>query len=348
MPRPVSNPPNPWASLHVEWLGEPPPARLEVFEENARTVLSENDSPDLSFRYSLNPYRGCLHGCAYCYARPTHQYLGWGAGTDFDRKVVVKVNAPEVLRRQLCRPSWNRETIAFSGVTDCYQPLEASYGLTRRCLEVCEEFSTPVAVITKGMLVRRDAEILARMARGGLAGAYLSIPFLDDGTARKVEPFASAPSQRFETIRLLSSLGVPTGIAIAPVIPGLNDSEIPRLLERAHAAGARRAFMICLRLPLEVLPVFRERIEEAFPRRAGKILGGIRDVRGGKMNESAFGARMCGSGPRWEAVKKLFEIHSRRLGLNLARPPRTEGEPPPPKFRQSTLFDASGQESFKR
>ncbi len=345
MPRPVSNPPNPWASVHVEWLGEPPPARLEVFEEEARSVLSENDSPDVPFRWSVNPYRGCLHGCAYCYARPGHQYLGWGAGTDFDRKIVVKVNAPSALARELSRPSWRREAITFSGVTDCYQPLEASYELTRKCLEVCLAHRTPVAVITKGALIRRDRDLLAAMAAESLATAYVSIPFLDDRTARKIEPFASAPSQRFETLRLLSEAGIPTGIAVAPLIPGLNDSDVPRLLDRAKAAGASRAFLVLLRLPAEVRPVFEERLREAFPLRAERVLGAVLDARGGRQSDGTFGARMRGSGPRWDAVRDLFDLCCRKLGLNAKEPVPEDFEltpepPAEPVYRQSTLFES--------
>ena len=313
--RAISNPPNPWSSTHVEWLGEPPPARLQVFEEEARSILSENDSPDLGFRFSVNPYRGCQHACAYCYARPTHQYIGFGAGTDFEEKVVVKTNAADLLRKALSRPSWNGETVMFSGVTDCYQPLEASYRLTRACLEVCLELRNPVSVITKGALIRRDLDLLGQLARIGCAGAYISIPFADEKTGRKIEPRTSSPSQRFETLRLLSEAGVPTGVGIAPLIPGLNDRDIPVILERARAAGARKAFLIPLRLPAEVLPVFEERLREALPLRAEKVLHAVREMRGGKMNESAFGARFRGLGPRWQAIRGLFEIHCRRLGL---------------------------------
>src|SRR4051812_38595062 len=201
MPRPVANPPNPWASTHVEWLEEPPAATLQIFEEEARSVLSENESPDIPFRFSLNPYRGCLHACAYCYARPSHQYWGFGAGTDFDRKIVVKKNAPEVLRRELLRPSWTGGTLVFSGNTDCYQPVEASYELTRRCLEVCLEFQNPVGIITKSLLIRRDVELLGELARRARAHVTVSIAFADDETSRKIEPYAGRPSKRFEVIR---------------------------------------------------------------------------------------------------------------------------------------------------
>jgi len=316
MVRPVSNPPNPWESVHAEWLGEPPEAKLEIYEEHARSIVAENDSPDVGFRFSVNPYRGCFHACSYCYARPSHQYLGFGAGTDFERKIVVKVNAPQLLRRELARRSWKGEVIVFSGNTDCYQPLEASYGLTRGCLEACAEVANPVAVITKGALVRRDADLLARMARETPVSVTLSIAFADDGVSRRLEPGTSPPSQRFETLRILSEAGIRAGISIAPIIPGLNDSDTAELLERARQAGAQFAFQTLLRLPAEVLPVFEERLGEAFPGRARKVLHAIEDVRGGKRNESAFGKRMHGVGPRWDAIEALFEAQCRRLGLN--------------------------------
>ena len=316
MARRVSNPPNPWDSVHAEWLGEPPEAELEVFEEQSKSIIAENDSPDVGFRCSVNPYRGCFHACAYCYARPTHQYLGWGAGTDFDRKIVVKTNAPELLRKELMRKSWTGETLVFSGVTDCYQPLEAVYGLTRRCLEVCAEFRNPVGIVTKGALVRRDADVLARLAREADAMVYVSIPFADDATARLMEPHASPASQRFETLARLSEAGIRTGVALAPVIPGLNDSDIASILARAREAGAASAFMTLLRLPAEVLPVFEERLAEAFPDRAARVWSNLRQTRGGKSNESRFGARMDGVGPRWAAIESLFEFECRRLGFN--------------------------------
>jgi DNA repair photolyase len=313
--RAISNPPNPWSSTHVEWLGEPPPARLQVFEEEAKSILSENDSPDLGFRFSVNPYRGCLHACAYCYARPSHQYWGFGAGTDFDRKIVVKKNAPEVLRRELERPSWAGEAIMFSGNTDCYQPLEASYELTRRCLSVCLDFRNPVGMVTKSALVRRDVDLLAELATKARASVMLSIAFARDEAARRMEPYAARPSLRFDAMKRLSDAGVSTGILVAPVIPGLNESDIPELLERARDAGARRAGITLLRLPAEVLPVFDGRLEEAFPERAQKVRSQLRDMRGGKMNEASFGARMAGKGPRWEATRQMFAVHCKRLGL---------------------------------
>jgi DNA repair photolyase len=254
-----------------------------------------------------------------CYARTSHEYLGFGAGTDFDRKIVVKVNAPERLRAQFLRSSWKGEPIAFSGNTDCYQPLEAVYRLTRRCLEICAEFRNPVAIITKGALVRRDIDVLAAMAREAEVAVFVSIPFCEDAMSRAIEPGASPPSQRFETLRLLSEAGVRTGVGVAPVIPGLNDDQIAEVLERGWAAGARKAFFTLLRLPGQTLPVFRERLQEAFPGRASKVLHAIEQTRGGKLNESRFGQRMHGVGPRWEAIESLFETQCRRLGFNLER-----------------------------
>ncbi len=337
--KPVSNPPNPWESVHADWLGEPPEAKLEVFEEEAKSVLAENNSPDIGFRFSLNPYRGCFHACAYCYARPTHQYLGFGAGTDFERKIVVKINASERLRTELSRKSWQGETVCLSGNTDCYQPLEAVYGLTRRCLEVFAEFRNPVGIITKGTLIRRDVDLLARMSRETPVSVTISIAFADDAASRALEPGTAPPSQRFETLRILSEAGLRTGISVAPTIPGLNDGDSAELLERARDAGARFAFQTLLRLPAEVLPVFEERLQAAFPGRARKVFHAIEELRGGRRNESAFGKRMQGIGPRWDAIEALFEAQCRRLGLNVR-----DGAEMPSGFRrperQARLFES--------
>lgn len=342
-PRRLSNPPNPWASNHVEWLEEPPPVALEVFEEEAQSILATNDSPDVSFSWSVNPYRGCQHACAYCYARPGHQYLGFGAGTDFDSKIVVKTNAPELLRHELAHKRWarGREEIVFSGVTDCYQPIEASYELTRKCLEVCDEFRHPVGIITKSALVRRDVELLARMSNRGGSHVAVSIPFFDEASARAIEPWASAPKARFETLRRLSEAGVDTTVAIAPMIPGLNDSDIPAILAAAKEAGAKSAFTILVRLPNEVRPVFEERVRAAYPDRANKILNTLREMRAGQSRPSDFGTRQRGHGPRWDAVEQLFRLHCRRVGLDYEE--RENGpanrKESGPREVQGTLFD---------
>ncbi|MEW6072657.1 MAG: radical SAM protein [Planctomycetota bacterium] len=339
MPRPVSNPPNPWESTAVEWLEPPPPARLEVYEERAREILATNESPDIPFRWSLNPYRGCQHGCAYCYARPTHQYLSFGAGTDFERRIVVKTNAPELLRRKLASHSWRREPIHFSGVTDPYQPLEACYELTRRSLEACLAGRNPVVVVTKAALVLRDADLLAALARGPGAQVILSIPFAAADVARRLEPGVASPARRFLTMRALAARGIPVGLSLSPLIPGLNESDVPALLRRAAEAGAKAAFCALVHLPGEALAVFQERLKEAFPARAAHVLAAIRDVRGGALSDDRFHARMRGRGPRWDATMRLFAVHCRRLGLATGedleplRPP----DPPPPPI-QRTLF----------
>jgi DNA repair photolyase len=338
VPRPIANPPNPWESTHVEYLGAPPDAKLEVFEDDSKSIVTHNDSPDLGFSWSVNPYRGCYHGCAYCYARTGHEYLGFGAGTDFERKIVVKRNAPALLREHFERRSWTGETLVFSGVTDCYQPLEAAYGLTRACLEVCLEYRNPVGVISKGALIRRDAELLGALAREATAAVALSIGSCDDELARKIEPWASPPSRRFEALAALADAGVNVGVSLAPIIPGLNDEQIPELLARAKEAGARWAFMTLLRLPGSVLPAFEQRLHEAVPLRAAKVMHAIEDMRGGQRNDSRFGSRMRGQGPRWAAIEAMFEAHRRRLGLA-----HSPSEPPRATFRrpraQRELFE---------
>jgi DNA repair photolyase len=317
MPPPlVRNPPNPWHSSEIAWDEDGPPvAKLQPIEERAKSILAENDSPDVGFRWSINPYRGCFHGCAYCYARPSHQHLGYGAGTDFERKIVVKVNAVELLREAFARPSWKGEMIALSGNTDCYQPLEAHYRLTRGILETCLEHRNPVGVITKNAGIRRDLDLLARLAREARTRVTMSIAFADDAASRAIEPWASPPSKRFEALRALADAGIPCGVSLAPVIPGLNESDIPEILERARDAGATHAFTVLLRLPNEVLPVFDERLKEAFPGRHAKVMNAIREMRGGKMYESDWHQRQVGRGERWKVIEKLFDTHVKRLGL---------------------------------
>jgi DNA repair photolyase len=320
MRRPTSNPRNPWQEAHVEWLGPAPEVELEVTEIEARSILSQNDSPDISFRYSLNPYQGCYHGCAYCYARRSHQYLGLGAGTDFERKLMVKVNAPELLREAFSRPSWRGESIVFSGNTDCYQPLEASYQLTRRCLEICLEHKNPVSIISKGGVIQRDVDLIAELARVADVHVFVTIPFLDEAVRRVMEPFAAPIERRFETLRMLSERGVSCGVSLAPLIPGLNDSDVPELLARAHAAGARHAFITLLRLAGEVKDVFFERAAAGLhPERVEKISHALREMRGGELYDPRFGRRMEGVGKRWAMVELLFETQCKRLGLNRER-----------------------------
>jgi len=337
----VANPPHPWNDIQREWIDAPPDAELEVYEEQAKTVLSENDSPDLGFRFSLNPYRGCFHACAYCYARPTHQYWDFGAGTDFERKIIVKTNAAEKLREAFMKRSWQGELVVFSGNTDCYQPLEASYRLTRGCLEVCREFRNPVGIITKSAIIRRDIDVLSALVRDARAHVYFSIAFADDKMARAIEPGAPLPSTRFAAMRALSEAGIPVGVSVAPTIPGLNDSQIAEILERAHENGARRAFRVLLRLPSEVKPVFIERLTKAFPDRTQKVLNAMREMRDGKLYQSDFGQRGVGRGQRWEAIEWLFDLTCKKLGINQTRE-KDMHPTAPTTFRrpgEQTLFD---------
>lgn len=334
----VSNPPNPWHSTSVDWLGEPPATELEILVDSSRSILSKNDSPDICFTYSVNPYRGCYHGCAYCYARPSHQYLDLGAGTDFERKLVIKPDAPELLRRAFERSSWRGELIMFSGNTDCYQPLEASYGLTRKCLEVCLEYRNPVGVITKSTLIERDAELLAALAREAHCEVRVSLPFLDRDTARAIEPYVPSPQRRLQTIEKLAAAGVPVGVNIAPIIPGLNDSDAPGILTRAREAGAQHYGITMLRLPGAVKEVFEERLRTLLPLRAEKVLHQIEACREGRRSDPRFGSRMRGTGPRWEAIEQLIRAQAERLGYG-----PSAGVPEPSPFRRPKPVPVQGE-----
>ena len=289
--RRVSNPPNPWASAEIEWLGPAPAQRLEVFEEQARSILSHNESPDIDFDWSLNPYRGCTHACAYCYARPSHEFLGWGAGSDFDRRIVVKTNAVELLRREITRRSWKGEAIAFSGVTDCYQPIERHYELTKRCLEVCVERRNPVQIVTKGCLIERDLELLKRLPR---LRVHMSIAFDDDNAGRSLEPFVPRASRRFETLRQLADAGLEVGVIVAPVVPGLNDHDLPSLLERA--AQGRRA--LCFDHDAEATGERPQRLCRA----PGRTLPAPRRAR--LVGDSASSTRCERRQPLWASLRR--------------------------------------------
>ncbi|HEV7905845.1 MAG TPA: PA0069 family radical SAM protein [Pyrinomonadaceae bacterium] len=313
----IENPPNPWNSTHVEWIGEPPEATQEIFEEEAtRSIITKNDSPDVGFDYSVNVYRGCTHACTYCFSRPTHEYLGFGAGTDFERKLVVKIHAAELLRKELMRPSWKGDELVFSFTSDPYVPLEAHYKLTRKCLEVCLEFRNPVSIVTKSALIRRDLDVLVELAREASVEVYFTIPFADAATARALEPFAPAPDARFKAMTELAAAGIPVGIGIAPVIPTLNDAHIPQLLKRAREAGARHAFMTLLRLPGSVAPYFEQRLREGLPTKADRILNRLREMRGGRLNSSEFGERMRGQGEYWRMIEQSFRLHCERNNFN--------------------------------
>ena len=320
------NPPNRFERLSYEpdpeWVDpdEPDPWRTtQYFRDSARSVLTRNSSPDVPFDVGLNPYRGCSHGCAYCYARPNHEYLGLSAGLDFESKIFVKMDAPELLRAELSSPRWKPETIIMSGVTDPYQPAERRFGITRRCLEVLAEFRNPVALITKNHLVTRDTDLLAVLAERGAALVNVSITSLNRELQRVLEPRTSIPARRLAAVEALARAGIPVNVMIAPVIPGLTDHEIPEILTAAAAAGARSAGYVPLRLPGAVADIFQRWLQDHFPDRKERVLNRIREIRGGKLNDSRFGSRMRGSGVYWEQIGAMFEAVSRRQGLNAER-----------------------------
>jgi DNA repair photolyase len=314
-PVPIANPPNPWDSTSIDYLGEAPPQAMQIFEDHTRSILAKNDSPDLGFTWSVNPYRGCQHACAYCYARPSHEYLSFGSGTDFDRKIVVKPHAPELLREAFEKKSWIGELIMFSGNTDCYQPLEASYQLTRGCLEVCAEYQNPVHIITKAPLIERDLDVLGALNAYSSVGVSVSIPFWKEEHARALEPYVATPQRRMKTVRRLHDAGIRVSVNVAPVIPGLGDEDIGAILEAARDAGASSAAMILLRLPGSVKQVFEERLRASMPLRAERVLARTREVRAGKLNDPRFGTRQTGEGVYAESIAQLFERTARRLGL---------------------------------
>lgn len=344
--RPISNPPNPWATTEVEYLGEPlaepPGAELFVYEDHTRTILAKNDSPDLGFSFSVNPYRGCFHGCGYCYARPTHEYLSFGAGTDFDRRLVVKPKAPTLLREAFEKASWKGDTVVFSGVTDCYQPLEAFYRLTRGCLEVCLEYKNPIGIVTKAPLIERDIDVLQALSEVARVGVAISIPLWNEAHARAIEPFVTTPKRRMRTIERLAKAGIDVGVNIAPLIPGLGEVDIPKILRAAKDAGATSAACFLLRLPGPVQGIFEKRLREALPEKADKVLSRIRDTRGGRLNDAAFGVRQTGEGEYAQQIGALFEASARKVGIEVGRngfeEETTTFARPPKSKRQLTLF----------
>jgi len=314
-PVPIANPPNPWATTEVEYLEGAPEVKLEVFEDHTRQILANNNSPDVGFTYSVNPYRGCFHACAYCYARPSHEYLSLGAGTDFDRKIMVKLRAAELLRAAFAKKSWRKETVAFSGVTDCYQPLEASYRLTRACLEVCVEHANPAAIITKSALIERDVDVLVQLARVASVFVTISVPFWDAERARAIEPYVATPARRLRVIETLARAGLSVGVNVAPIIPGLNDQDIPKILAAARDAGATRAGCVLVRLPGSVKQVFEQRLRDALPLVADRVLHRIRETRGGQLYDPRFGVRGRGEGTYADAIERLFDATADRLGF---------------------------------
>jgi DNA repair photolyase len=315
-PQPIANPPNPWSSTEVEYLEDIPVAKTEIWADASKEIIAKNDSPDLGFTYSVNPYRGCGHACAYCYARPTHEYLSFGAGTDFDTKIVAKLRAPELLRAAFERPSWKGEGLMFSGVTDCFQPVEASLKLTRGCLEVCAEYKNPVWIVTKAPLIERDVDVLQQLSREASVSVAISIPIWDQELARAIEPGVATPRRRVQAISTLAKAGIPVGVMVAPIIPAVSDEGMAEVLEAAKDAGARFAGYVLLRLPGSVKDVFETRIRAALPMRAEKILHRIRETRGGKLYDSRWGVRGRGTGLYADAIEKVFDSAVKRLGFN--------------------------------
>ena len=319
------NPPNRFTPLYYvrdqDWADEDDPApRTQVFRDASRSILSHNDSPDVGFDVSVNPYRGCEHGCIYCYARPTHEYLGFSAGLEFEHNILIKQDAAELLKKALGSPRWQPQPIIFSGVTDAYQPLERRLQLTRQCLDVLRAFRNPVVIITKNHLVTRDLDLLAELARFDAAMVYLSITTLDATLCRKLEPRTSVPERRLAAIERVAAAGVPVGVLVSPVIPGLNDHEVPSILQAAQQAGARYAGSMPVRLPHAVGPLFEQWLSEHYPTKKSKILNRIKAMRGGQLNDPRFGLRMRGEGIFAQQLRDLFRLSCRKVGIHAHGP----------------------------
>lgn len=302
-------------SERVDDYDDRPPVATELFRDTSKSILSYNDSPDAGMAVYLNAYRGCEHGCIYCYARPYHEYLGLSAGLDFESRIFVKEDAPALLRAELMSKSWTPQGIGFSGVTDAYQPIERSLRLTRACLEVMLEFRNPVAIITKSYTVTRDTDLLGALAAHGAAHVMVSVTTLDDDLAGVMEPRASRPARRLDAIRTLAKAGIPVGVMVAPIVPGLTDHEIPAILRAAADAGATTAGRIVVRLPHGVKDLFSDWLTAHFPDRREKVLNRLRSMRDGKLNDPNFGTRMTGEGPFAESLHQMFELNRKKLGM---------------------------------
>jgi DNA repair photolyase len=340
------NPPNRFEPLHLErdadWdPSEDPAPRTQFLRDASKSFITYNDSPDLGFEASINPYRGCEHGCIYCYARPFHEYLGFSAGLDFETRIVVKEDAPELLRAELAARRWKPQIIAMSGVTDCYQPVERRLKLTRRCLEVLADFRNPVAIVTKNHLVTRDIDVLQRLAEHKAAAVFISVTTLDAALTPKLEPRASLPAHRLAAIEALRRAGIQVGVLVAPVIPAVTDHEIPNILSAAKDAGAQFAGYVTLRLPHGIGPLFEEWLGRHFPDRKEKVLAQVRAMRGGRLNDPRFGSRMRGEGTFAEQIEALFAVASRRAGIGGAKPELSAAA-----FRVPASITGSSQGTF--
>ena len=340
----ASNPKNRFET--IERVPEPADGNDEVsspqtqfLNDTSKSLIAYNDSPDVGFDASINPYRGCEHGCVYCYARPTHEYLGFSSGLDFETKIMVKEDAPELLRKELSSPKWQPQVVALSGNTDCYQPVEKKKQLTRRCLEVFLEFRNPVVIVTKNHLVRRDVDILRELARFQCVGVTVSLTTLDPKLASVMEPRASSPARRLAAIKALAEAGIPVGYLQAPMIPGLTDSEAPAIARAAAEAGAAFAGYVALRLPFAVKSLFEQWLEQHFPERKNKVLNRIRAVRGGKLNDPNFKSRMRGEGIFAQQMAELFQLATKKAGINKRWPELTTKHFRSPGAFQLGLFE---------
>ena len=315
------NPPNRFETLHLEADDDfdselDPLPQTQFLRDTSSSIITYNDSPDVGFEASINPYRGCEHGCIYCYARPFHEYLGFSAGLDFETRIMVKENAPTLLRHELSSPKWQPKVIGISGVTDCYQPVERRLKITRGCLEVLAQFRNPVVIVTKNCLVTRDLDLLSQLAACNAVAVFISITTLDTGLRKIMEPRTSPPSARLAAVKTLSQAGIRTGVLVAPVIPGLTDHEMPSILSAAAQAGAKSAGYVTLRLPYAVASLFEGWLAKHFPDSKDKVLNRIRSMRSGRLNDPRFGSRMRGEGVFADQISKLFEVARRKAGLN--------------------------------
>ncbi len=321
------NPPNRFEKLHIDYFDEDLDDGLmnnealrrspaAFYFDSTKEILAKNDSPDVGFTFSINPYRGCEHGCIYCYARPSHEFLGFSSGIDFETRIMVKLDAPKLLEQTFLKKSWQPQSIELSGNTDCYQPVERRLELTRRCLEVFLRYKNPVSVITKNALITRDMDILKELSELNLVTAAISITTLNRDLSRKLEPRTSVPSQRFETVKALAEAGIPVGVMVAPIIPGLNDREIPSIIKQASDSGASFAGKIILKLPYSVKDLFLDWLERNYPEKASKIINRVKDVRRGKLNDPEFFSRMSGKGEIAESISQLFRASCKKYGLN--------------------------------
>lgn len=339
----AANPPNRFERIEYLPILDPEadpasPVKTQFLKDASRSLLTANDSPDVGFDASINPYRGCEHGCIYCYARPYHEYLGFSAGLDFETKILVKENAPQLLREELTSPKWQPKVVAISGVTDAYQPIERRLRLTRQCLEILAEFRNPVIIVTKNQLVTRDVDVLVELARFNATMVCVSVTTLDADLARVMEPRTSTPANRLDAIKVLSDAGVPVRVLIGPIIPALTDHEVPSIIQAAAEAGAEYAGYTVVRLPYGVGELFEGWLEEHFPDRKKKVLNRIREIRGGRLNDPNFGTRMSGEGVFAEQIRSMFKLSCRRSGVKLGARELSISEFRRPDEAQLSLF----------